>query len=317
MGEANAGEIESVEAWKKADPANQKEFERLAIIWEKSRDISKTSTVDVEAAWEKFRQLRDQKDRAELPAKLVPLHANRSRVISIAAALVILLGIGMLFRMIGKQETIPAQVAMLSIQSGLQTLTDTLPDGSIVTLNKNSSLQYPEMFSDSTREVKMDGEVFFDVAKNPAKPFSIKTGTAEIKVLGTSFNIKNRQGSTEVIVETGLVQVSSNQAKVKLTPGKKVTVHEGDSVLQAENSTNMLHQYYRSRHFVCDNTTLADLASILNEAYSVNIIIQKPTTRNMRITTTFSDESLENILTIIEQTMGVKATRNGDSIIIQ
>jgi ferric-dicitrate binding protein FerR (iron transport regulator) len=162
----------------------------------------------------------------------------------------------------------------------------------------------------------MEGEVFFDVAKNPAKPFIIKTGTADIKVLGTSFNIKSRQGSTEVIVESGVVEVSYNRKKATLTPGKKVTVHEGDSVLQVENSNNMLHQYFRNRHFICDNTSLADLAATLSEAYSTKIVIESAATRSMLITTTFSDESLENILTIIEQTMGVKVTRLKDSIVI-
>ncbi len=279
-----------------------------------SKEISRNSHVDADAAWEKFKQLRDQQDRGALPAKIVPLHAGRNRVISIAAAVVIMLGIGMLFRMISKQEQAPVQIAMLKLQSVMQPFTDTLPDGTIVTLNKNSSLEYPEVFSDTIRMVNMEGEVFFDVAKNPAKPFIIKTGLADIKVLGTSFNIKSRQGCTEVIVETGTVEVSYNRKKVELTSGKKVTVHQGDSLLQAENSANMLYQYFRNRRFICDNTSLSDLGVTLSEAYGVNIIMEKPAIRNMKITTTFSDESLENILTIIEETMGVKATRQGETI---
>jgi ferric-dicitrate binding protein FerR (iron transport regulator) len=317
LGEASSEEIERVEAWKKANPANQKEFEKLATIWVESKKISRQSSVDADAAWEKFKQLRDQQDRGALPAKVVPLFPTRNRVISIAAAVVIILGIGLLFRMMGKQEPVPVQVAMINLQSGLQILTDTLPDGTIVTLNKNSRVNYPEVFSDTNRLVNMEGEVFFDVAKNPAKPFIIQTGTADIKVLGTSFNIKSRQGRTEVIVETGRVEVAYNQKKVELTPGKMVTVHEGDSVLQTENSSNMLHQYFRNKRFICDNTPLSELAVILSEAYGVNIVFEKQAIGNMKITTTFSDESLENIVNIIEETMGVTATRQGDVIVIR
>jgi ferric-dicitrate binding protein FerR (iron transport regulator) len=306
--------MERVEAWKQANPANQKEFEKLATIWIESKEISRQSTVDPDAAWERFKQLRVLQDRGVLPAKAVPLFPTRNRIISIAATVIIILGIGLLFRMMSKQEPTPVQVAILNLQSGLQTLTDTLPDGTIVTLNKNSRVNYPEVFSDTNRLVNMEGEVFFEVAKNPVKPFIIQTGTADIKVLGTSFNIKSRQGRTEVIVETGRVEVSYNLKKVELPPGKMVTINEGDSVLNAENSANMLHQYFRNRRFLCDNTPLSELAVILSEAYGVNIVFEKPSIRNMKITTTFSDESLENIITIIEETMGVKTNRQGDTI---
>jgi gamma-glutamylcysteine synthetase len=89
--------------------------------------------MDADAAWERFKQLREQKDRGARPAKTFSLQANRMRLISIAATLVILAGIGMLIRMIGKQEPAPVQIAMVNIQTGMQTLSDTLPDGSIVT----------------------------------------------------------------------------------------------------------------------------------------------------------------------------------------
>jgi len=224
----------------------------------------------------------------------------------------------MLFRMIGgQQEPAPVQVALLKIQSTTTTLMDTLPDGSVITLNKNSMVEYPEVFTDSVRAIKMEGEVFFNVAKNPDKPFIISTLTGDIKVLGTSFNVKNRKGSTEVIVETGIVEVSYNQQKVELSAGKQVKVNSGDSVLQAENTPGTLYKYFRNRQFICDNTPLSELAVILNEAYSVNIVIEKQSIKNLRLTTTFSDESLENILAIIEQTFGIKAIQQGDSILIQ
>ena len=318
MGECNPDEKGRVEAWKAENETNKKEFDKLTILWEQSREISQKSTVNADAAWERFKHLRDQKDRGALPAKVVSFQSNRFRIISIAAALFFILGIGFLFRMIGlKQEPAPVQVVMLKIQSTTATLTDTLPDGSVVTLNKNSMVEYPEAFPDSIRAIKMEGEVFYEVAKNAAKPFIISTQTGIIKVVGTSFNVKSRKGSTEVIVETGLVEVSYNRQKVELTAGKQVKVNVGDSVLQAENTSERLYKYFRNRQFICDNTPLSELATILNEAYSVNIVIEKQSISNLRLTTTFSDESLENILAIIEQTFGIKAIQQGDSILIR
>lgn len=273
--------------------------------------------MDPDAAWERFKQLRQKQDRGELPARATVIPLNRSRWLSIAATLVIILGLAMLYRMVGKKEEPPIQIAMLQINSGGNAITDTLPDGTILTLNKNSRLDYPEVFSDTLREVSMQGEVFFEVAKNPAKPFIIHTGTADIKVLGTSFNIKTRHNRTEVIVETGLVEVSYNKRRVELTTGKMVTVQQGDSVLVAENTSGSLYKYFRNKQFVCDNTKLSDVAAVLGEAFSVQFVIEDPTVQNMRITTVFSDEPLDNILTIIEETMGLNAQRQGDTVRIQ
>lgn len=316
MGECNPEEKGRVEAWIAVDAANQKEFEKLRVLWEESRKISSQSTINADEAWERFRQLRDKQDRGDLPAKVVSLQSSKTRWLSVAAGVIVLLGVGFLLKwMLNPVESV--QVAMVKIQSASGTITDTLPDGSVITLNKNSTVEYPAVFADSSRQLKMEGEVFFDIAKNASKPFIINTSTADIKVVGTSFNVKSKQGSTEVIVETGIVEVLYNRKKLALAAGKKVKVTEGDSVLQAENTSGTLHQYFRNRQFVCDNTPLFELASILSEAYSVNIVIEKSSIKNLRISTTFSDESLENILTIIEQTMGVKAIQQGDSILIQ
>lgn len=230
----------------------------------------------------------------------------------------VLLAIGMLLKWtMNTDEPAPVQAAMVKIESAGSILHDTLPDGSVITLNKGSMLTYPEFFTDSVRQVTMEGEVFFDVAKNPGKPFVIKTKEAEIRVLGTSFNVKSRKGNTKVIVETGIVEVAHRGKKVQLLPGKQVSVNEGDTILQAENTSNTLYRYYLSREFTCDNTRLEDLASVLSEAYGIAIIIEDQKVRNMRITTTFSDQSLEAIFNIIEQTMEVKAIKKGDSVLIQ
>lgn len=318
MEECNPEEKSRVGAWLKADAGNRKEFEKLRVLWEESRKISRESELDADKAWERFRFLREQKDRGALPAKVVPMRSFSTKWVSAAAAVVVLFAVGLLLKwMVNTHEPEPVQVVMVKIESATGILQDTLPDGSVITLNKGSILTYPEIFSDSVRQVTMEGEVFFDVAKNPAKPFIITTAEANIKVLGTSFNVKSRKGNTQVIVETGLVEVAHLGKKVDLLPGKQVSVNAGDTVLKTENTPNTLYRYYRSREFICDNTRLSDLAFILSEAYGITITIQNPEVANMRINTTFSDESLENILNIIEQTMGVKAIKNGDTILIQ
>ena len=96
-----------------------------------------------------------------------------------------------------------------------------MPDGSVITVNKNSTLSYPSEFKGKTREVALNGEAFFKVTPNKEKPFIIHVNDVTVRVVGTSFNIRSEKGKTEVIVETGIVQVTKNKRTVSLLPKRK------------------------------------------------------------------------------------------------
>ncbi len=169
-----------------------------------------------------------------------------------------------------------------------KTETDILPDGSTVTLSKNSSISYPGRFKGDKRKINLKGEALFDVKANKNKPFVVEINDVTITVLGTVFRVKNTSGSTEVFVESGSVQVTRNNKTVVLKQQEKV--------------------------MVCDNTPLWKLVEILNEAYQVNITIENNEIRNLPLTTTFYNESLENILNIISETFNITVERNANTI---
>lgn len=105
-----------------------------------------------------------------------------------------------------------------------QKTTTTLPDGTLIKLNADSKILFPENFIGDTREVTLYGEAFFDVAKDEKKPFVIKTKDIQIQVLGTSFNVKAYPGAdvSEVSVASGRVAVENAYQKIDLVPGEKV-----------------------------------------------------------------------------------------------
>jgi ferric-dicitrate binding protein FerR (iron transport regulator) len=138
-----------------------------------------------------------------------------------------------------------------------------------------------------------------------------------VKVVGTSFNIRSVNGNTEVIVETGIVEVSQKNRKVVLHPKEKVLIGNRDTALVKNQETDALYNYYRTNEFVCDNTPLWKLVEVLNEAYHVQIVIGRNELRNLPLTTTFSNESLDRILEVISITFNTKINRAGDRIIIQ
>ncbi|HSC53577.1 MAG TPA: FecR domain-containing protein [Phnomibacter sp.] len=315
--ECSPQEAATVQAWMQQSEANQKRYNSFVWLWQQSETIGQTSKVNVDAAWDRFVDLRKESAVEAGKAKVISMESSRRRWLMVAASAVVLLAAAWLAKItLWPQAPQAPAIVMLQWTTTDQTLTDTLPDGSVVTLNKNSTLHFPSAFTDSTRRIRLEGEAFFDITPDKTHPFIVATGDVQVRVVGTSFNVRNRKGVTKVVVETGIVQVQHKQQSVSLKPKEQVTVQAGDTVLQKKNTGDLLYQYYRSHVFVCDNTGLPILVQALNEAYDANIVIGHPSLRSMHITTTFNNESLDTVLSIITETLGIKAVHNGNTIVL-
>jgi transmembrane sensor len=163
----------------------------------------------------------------------------------------------------------------------------------------------------------MKGEAFFHVSPDKKKPFIIRVNDVTIRVVGTSFNVRSANGITEVIVETGVVQVTHHNKTVELRKDEKIKVQQKDSALVKDKVQDRLYNYYRSKQFVCDNTPLWKLVEILNEAYNSNIVIENPKLRGLLLTAPFDNESLDRILEVIHETFNIKVIKQQDRIILQ
>jgi transmembrane sensor len=291
-----------VRQWLVADDANLAYYNQLKKIWDDSRQLAQTTTVDENSAWQRFQQRIH-------PA---PVRHTAFGWMRIAASVIIIAGIGLLAYWAlndrAKEMTIVAQQTVLN---------DTLPDGSVVTVNKGSSISYLSKFKGETRQVALKGEAFFNVKPNKEKPFKISVNDVQITVVGTSFNIKNINGNTEVVVETGIVKVTGAGKTIELKANEKVVVDARDSVLAKEEVSDQLYKYYRTKEFVCDDTPLWKLVEVINEAYQSHVVIGNPALKDMSLTTTFHNESLEQVLNVISITFDIKVIKEGNSIILQ
>lgn len=288
--------------WLVVDDANVTYYNQLKKIWDDSRQLAQTATVDENRAWQKFQQRIH-------PA---PVRHTAFGWIRIAASVIIIAAIGLLaywaLNNPAKEMTMVAQQTVLN---------DTLPDGSVVTVNKGSSISYLSKFKGKTRPVALKGEAFFNVKPNKEKPFIISVNDVQITVLGTSFNVKNINGNTEVVVETGIVKVTGAGKTVELKANEKVVMDAKDSVVAKEEVSDQLYKYYRTKEFVCDDTPLWKLVEVINEAYQSHVVIGNPALRDMGLTTTFHNESLEQVLNVISITFDIKVIKEGDTIILQ
>ncbi len=307
--ETTAEESNTVAHWIAANAANKKYFDDLALIWDKSKALATTSTINEDEAWQRFTQ--------RIPKRETPVISifSTKKWLRIAAIFIVVLSGSLLVYQLFKP--VSTDFKMLTVTTSKETQIDTLPDASVITLNKNSSLSYPSAFTANEREVLLKGEAFFNISPDKKKPFIITVNDITVKVVGTSFNIKSINGNTEVIVETGIVQVIRNNKMVELKPNEKILVQQTDATLTKESNTDKLYNYYRSKEFECDNTPLWKVVEVLNEAYNVNIVIEKKDLRSMPLTTTFNNESLDNILNIIQQTFNITIIKKENQIILQ
>ncbi len=308
LAETNPDESEAVEEWIEVDDANRKHFGNFKLLWDESKVVAATSSLDEEAQWQNF------KNRISSPAKLVPVKRMWSyKWLRVAAVIIFMAGAAIIAYMIFNQS----EIKTVAVNSLGKVITDTLPDKSVITLNKNSELNYPKKFTGDTRVVSLKGEAFFSITPNKSKPFIINVNDVTIKVVGTSFNVKSINGNTEVIVETGIVEVIRNKEEINLHPHEKILVQKNDSALTKEKEKGSLYNYYRTKEFECDDTPLWQLAQALDKAYDVNIIIERKELRSLPLTTTFNNDSLDHILDIIRQTFNISVDKTGSEIILK
>ncbi|GAB4327117.1 MAG: hypothetical protein OHK0038_00740 [Flammeovirgaceae bacterium] len=186
----------------------------------------------------------------------------------------------------------------------------TLPDGSIVWLNAESNLQYPEKFNAYERKVILQGEAFFDVQKDNKKPFVIETDASTTKVLGTSFNLKAYKGENVVLsVETGKVMFYSNNKPdnpVILTPDEAAILDlENGNILVSDTVATELSVWKQGK-LIFKNATLLEVAQTLERAYNVKVVLLDKSLEKRRFTGEFEEKPIKFVLDRLAEAMGLK-----------
>lgn len=312
LDEATEAEQMEINQWLSDSDDNLRYFEHFELIWQQSKELEIRSLVDENAAWERFKK-KVKTEPGE--ANVVPMYQKSVfNPWRIAAAVLLTVCSGWLaYLLVGN----PLSNQPITISSGNRTLTDTLPDGSVVFLNRKSTLTYPAHFEGGKRNVALTGEAFFDVTPDKSKPFIISVNNVTVRVVGTSFNVKDSKEKTEVIVETGLVEVARDTQKIKVKPKEKATAIRAVQGLVKQKSEDDFYNYYRTNKLVCDNTPLWRLVEILNEAYDADIVIENERIRHFPINTTFEQKTLENIIAVITETFSITAQKDGKRIILK
>ncbi|WP_159519497.1 FecR family protein [Sunxiuqinia indica] len=245
------------------------------------------------------------------------------RTLKIAAAIVLALLVVSAAYFVGKQQLSGQTLAEIKVDdSGLSQVE--LADGTIVTLNRDSKINYPDQFGSNKREVFIEGEAFFEVTPDPNKPFIIRAGEATIKVLGTSFTVNAYPGSDriEVIVATGKVQFSKNDIgqsmnRLLLNPGEKGIFESVSKQLVKSLNADPNYLAWKTRSFVFSETSLKEVISQLNKVYRVQIELNDLSLNDLLLNAHFENEPLDFILKVISETHGLSVSRTGEHYLLK
>lgn len=302
--EASSEEIVQLMNWKDSSPENLALFENYAKIWAQLKNTSKNQKVDINFEWElhKSKYLgKKAKTRTLTP------------VLKWVAGVLLIIGFSFTAwlyfstKAIKTNELVSSEVV--------------LPDGSIVTLNVFSKINYSRNFGKKNRIVELQGEAFFKVKKNSKLPFIIHAGKAEIKVLGTSFNVKAYKNSkqVEVVVAEGTVKVYPKNKPLNsaiIITGQKAIYNEKTDNIQNFENDNLNFISWKTKSLVFDNNNLDYVVKTLSEVYQVEMVIENKEILNCTLTTTFDNADLSTVLKVLKSTFNIKVRVSGEKIII-
>lgn len=312
-GECTAAEQAEAEAWIAASDDNRATWEALAGIWDGADQEDDSEAVNTDTAW------LNVHTHVQNETLVLPLQDTRPRGTAadgfgwwrLAAVLIVGVGIGLFF-LLRNQQADPARIIELTaLDSPVQ---DTLPDGSVIRLNAHSTLRYPERFAEAERKVELQGEAFFDVARNPRQPFVIDAQSAEVRVLGTSFNVRTSKDLVDVVVETGKVRLAADSStsaeSVVLEAGQKGRVALETRKVETAPRQDNLDLYWLNQKLGYRKTRLPDVAAELSEIFGIAIAIPEEAVRNCKLDTEFSNQSIESILQVIATTFNLEVTQD-------
>ncbi len=195
-----------------------------------------------------------------------------------------------------------------------------LDDGSIVWLTQGSKLTYQEKSRPDTRYAALEGEGFFEVAKNPDMPFMVVCGSMTVKVVGTSFNVKTGPGHVELEVLTGRVNLSStaDTMGVDVSPMEKVVYSKDGTVerftlAEADVQTIIESTDYDMRF---SNTTMDNVFARIEKKFATRVVVEDTVVNRCRMTADFTDQSLAKTMSMIAELLDIEYSIGRDKVTV-
>lgn len=301
LSEASANELDH---WRKAAAENEAAAQQTEKAWEMSGRYKSGYQPDTAAG---FAQLKAKMQAAE--TKVVPLQPRRNWV-AIAASVALLAG----FFAVWQLYNSPSTAAMVTVRTKAGERREVkLPDGSQVLLNENSSIAYaPDMQAGTSRRLNLNGEAYFDIAKDTSRPFIIATEYATVRVLGTAFNVRayRNEPQTEVEVERGKVALEFTKADeaLVLRAGQRGLCRP-DGSLDREKSPELRAHSWRTGTLNFRAASMKEVVEALERHYRIHIQLDGSGIANCPFSGNFNQAPIEAVMETIAVTLKANTDR--------
>lgn len=280
--------------------------------WKELRNMNEEKEINVDKAWNSVYS-RISETGSEAEKNLTGTGHIRFSFMRVAAAALIVLCLGIAGAFIVNPDLLSRKISVAT-NSDQKNIEVSLPDGSSIFLNRNSVLSYHVNFGRKGRNVKLQGEAFFEIAPDASKPFIIDAGNAKIRVVGTSFNVitQNRESEVEVFVKTGKVMLSDNSGteSLSLSPGYIGTISAGVSGKKLNKDPNYLS--WKTGLLVYNGQKLDVVFSDLKRVYNMDIETDDPSILENTWTSPIDNQPQDTIIRLICASFNLKYTKDGN-----
>ena len=256
-----------INEWMKESDENAGELFRMEEIYQLGKFPFEEENLVVRAERRLGRRLEQENQKKQEVFKLRSVLRYAAAIVGV---MVLAAGLAYWFRN-KAEELVVASAAHGQVREML------LPDGTKVWLNQSSVLKYPRAFEGKERHVYLDGEAYFEVARNHEKPFMVKSPAMDVRVLGTSFNIKCRPDNSfaETTLIEGEVEVKdkSDKGRITLLPGQKAVLNRVTGRMQVKQVDPKMEIVWHNDLIPFEKSSIFQIAAVLERFYGVKIIL--------------------------------------------
>lgn len=311
--EAGTDDIRQIQEWLDLSPENPVTLTEIVNIWSITRKQPEYYQPDLTYNWNKLIERINPKPARKISSGLILRWVAAAAIL----ALVFLAG----FSMNDYFGSTPSEVTYSRViaPKGNKTLL-VLPDSSKVWLNSGAELWYPSNFTASNREVWMKGECYFQVEKDPIHPLVVHGTKLQVKVYGTSFNLKEdeKMDLSNVTLVSGKVEVMNLQSSkmAELVPGQQFVFQKGSGEVHRAENMEALTSWVNNI-LIFKNQPFDEVISYLSGWYGVNIKFDRNLYNHHKYTFKVKTESLREVLELITIITPIDYEIEGDQITIK
>ena len=281
------------------DPGNDRLYRRIVRLWNETRRKASESCPDENAAWRRIVRIIDR-----------PAGKSRRLVYAAASCVAAVLVSGLSWYALSDMD--PSSGDSISFSNVAGKTVALLPDSSEVWLRNGANVRYAGNFGKRTRNVSLSGEAFFDVSKDPSKPFRINVSGLGIEVLGTSFDVKECRDRVEVSLVEGTVKLipdcidsgdftkDSDGIQV-ITAGEIASYVKSSGAISVRKGDTAHHALWAKDRLSFRDENIESVCRDLSVWYGVKIDIIAETDYVARLSFTVTDEPLDIILSLIHR----------------